>query len=56
MPPILKEVPDCQRYAERVEENLKRYGKGMLRRRHSNVLTKAHKEEELLQLHYRLKK
>lgn len=39
MIPELKERPECEVYQERVENNIKKYGRGLLRHRHSNVLS-----------------
>lgn len=52
----MKEVPQEVLYHERVGENLKRYGAGMLRRSHKNSLGVEGSEQQLLELHYRLKK
>ena len=43
-------------YSERVSENVKHYGDGMLRRSHRNSLGKQSQEGERVRLHYRLKK
>lgn len=56
MPSHIKDKTDSELYSERVNENLKKYGKGMLRWRHINALSVSGKERELLDLHYRLKK
>lgn len=52
----MQEVPSSEVYQERVGENLKRYGAGMLRRSHRNSLGVGESEQRLVELHYRLKR
>jgi hypothetical protein len=52
----MRELPASELYRKRVTENLQHYGAGMLRREHRNSLGVEQNEQQLLQLHYRLKK
>ena len=56
IPAYLKEVPESVRYQQKITQNIKHYGKGMLRHQHKNSLVDITKEKDLVELHYRLKK
>jgi hypothetical protein len=52
----MKELPAGELLRHRVEENMKHYGAGMLRRSHRNSLGMEGTGHQLVELHYRLKR